>query len=276
MTGSTPADADPVPSSVRTLLGPGGLRLEITGRRADVVLDRPATRNAQTPATWRALAAVGSWVGAVADVVVVRGEGAAFSAGLDRRAFTPGGLPGERGLHELAALPDDDLDAAVAAFQAGFSCWSDTSFVSIAAVQGAAVGAGFQLALACDLRVLADDARLAMRETSLGLVPDLTGTRPLVRAVGYARALDICATGRWVPAAEALGLGLAQRVVPAAELGRAVAELVAALLAPPPGAVAATKSLLAGALDADPREQRAAERRAQAGRLRALTGGTPS
>ena len=57
------------------------------------------------------------------------------------------------------------------------------------------MGAGFQLALACDLRVVADDARFAMRETSLGLVPDLGGTQPLVEAVGYSRALEICVTG---------------------------------------------------------------------------------
>ena len=79
-------------------------------------------------------------------------------------------------------------------------------------MQGAAVGAGFQLALACDLRVCSTDARFSMRETSLGLVPDLTGTHPLVRAVGYARALEICVTGRWVDAAEALSLGLATSV----------------------------------------------------------------
>ena len=67
-------------------------------------------------------------------------------------------------------------------------------------MQGYAIGAGFQLALACDLRVLADDAQLSMKETSLGLVPDLTGTKPLVEAVGYSRALEICTTGRLVGA----------------------------------------------------------------------------
>ena len=76
--------------------------------------------------------------------------------------------------------------------------------MSIAAVQGHAIGAGFQLALACDLRVVADDVQFAMRETSLGLVPDLTGTHPLVGLVGYARALEICVTGRFVHAEEAV------------------------------------------------------------------------
>ena len=74
---------------------------------------------------------------------------------------------------------------------------------------------GFQLALACDLRVLADDAQLTMAEVTLGLVPDLGGTKRLVDLVGYARALEICVTGRRVDAAEAERIGLATVVVPA-------------------------------------------------------------
>ena len=72
-----------------------------------------------------------------------------------------------------------------------------------------------------------------MRETSLGLVPDLGGTQPLVEAVGYARALEICATGRWVGAEEAAATGLATVVVPREDLDAATADLVAALLAAP-------------------------------------------
>jgi enoyl-CoA hydratase/carnithine racemase len=265
-------DTPAPPRSVRELLGPGGLRLEITGRRADVVLATPERRNAQTPATWRALAAAGAWACSVADVVVLRAEGASFSAGLDRRAFTPEGLGAEPGLHQLASLPDGDLDATVARFQEAFTCWGRGDAVSVAAVQGHAVGAGFQLALACDLRVLADDARLAMRETSLGLVPDLGGTRPLVRAVGYARALEICATGRWVDAAQALDWGLANAVAPVEALAGAVDTLVADVLQAPPGAVRETKRLLATAMDASGEEQLAAERAAQARRLRELAG----
>ena len=67
-------------------------------------------------------------------------------------------------------------------------------------MRGYAIGAGFQLALSCDLRVVADDAQFSMKESALGLVPDLTGTKPLVESVGYARALEICATARMVGA----------------------------------------------------------------------------
>lgn len=232
-------------------------------------------RNAQTPATWRALATIGRSLDAEVRVVVLDALGPSFSAGLDRRMLDGSGVPGEPGLTELAGLPPAELDAAIAEFQAGFTWWRDSPAVTIAAVRGHAVGAGFQLALACDLVVCADDARLAVRETSLGLVPDLGGTAPLVATVGYQRALEICATGRWVPAREAVDLGLALTVVPADELGPAVDDLAAALLAAPPGALRETKALLRSAdsaASATRAHQLAAERAAQSRRLAELTG----
>jgi len=247
-----------------------GLSLVASGRRLDVVLDTPDRRNAQTPATWRALAAAGVWAREHADVVVVRATGTSFSAGLDRRAFTPAGIEGEPGLHQLAALGPADLDATIASYQDGFAVWGQGPFLSVAAVQGAAVGAGFQLALACDVRVAAGDARFAMREPALGLVPDLGGTAALVDAVGFARAVEICATARWVDAAEAERIGLVQAVVPPADLAAAVDGLANAVLANPPAAVRATRALLATAAGRDRPDQRAAERSAQGDRLRAL------
>jgi enoyl-CoA hydratase/carnithine racemase len=249
------------------------VRVAVDGAIATVTLDAAARRNAQTPAMWRTLAAVGHDLPAAVRVVVLRAEGPSFSAGLDRAMLTPAGIPGERTVAELAALDDQALDATIEAFQAAFAWWRRDGIVSIAAVQGHAVGAGFQLALACDLRVLADDAQLAMRETSLGLVPDLGGTGPLVALVGYPRALEICATGRSVGATEAAALGLAELVVPRASLDDAVADLAAALLAAPHAAVVATKRLLRDATGRDPAEQRAAERAEQAARLRSLVQG---
>ncbi len=258
------------PEAVAELLPGSGVLLEPAGRRADVVLASPQNRNAQTPNTWRALAALGSWLPSVADVVVLRAQGPTFSAGLDRRAFSREGLPGQPGLIQLAALGAAELDATIAAYQQAFACWSGDGMITVAAVQGHAVGAGFQLALAADLRICADDARFSMRETSLGLVPDLGGTHPLVAAVGYPRALEICATGRWVDAAEALQLGLVQQVVPAAGLAAATDALVGALLAAPRSALLATAALLRPAAGREPGQQRAAERLAQAEMLREL------
>lgn len=240
------------------------------GQRADVVLSRAETRNAQTPATWRALAAVPALLPDDVRAVVLSAAGPSFSAGLDRRMLDGTGVPGEPSLRDWAALPAAEFLATVAGYQQAFTWWRDSSAVTVAAVQGHAVGAGFQLALACDLMLCADDAQLAMRETSLGLVPDLGGTKALVDAVGYGRALEICGTGRWVRAEEAVQLGIAQASVPAATLGAAVDDLTSALLACPSGSLQATKQLLATAAGRSRDDQLEAERTAQATRIAEL------
>jgi enoyl-CoA hydratase/carnithine racemase len=251
----------------------GGVRLDVEGPVARVTLCRPERRNAQTPATWRALAAIPEQLGDDVRVVVVAGDGPSFSAGLDRRMLDPDGVPGEGSLADLSAGTDADVAAAVASFQAGFTWLRADRFVTVAAVRGHAVGAGFQLALACDLRVAADDAMFTMAEPSLGLVPDLGGTQPLVEAIGYAKALEICATGRRIGAAEAAQSGLVNIVVPSDALEEAVGDLVAALLTTDRDAVRATKRLLLDARGRDFEGQLRAERDAQVARLRSLTSG---
>lgn len=237
-----------------------------------VSLDRPSTRNSQTPATWRALAAVGESLPSGTRVVVVRSTGPDFSSGIDRSALTPAGVDGESPLATIAASTDAQAAELIAGFQAGFAWLHDRDdVVSLAVVQGSAIGAGFQLALACDLRVCAPDARFAMRETSLGLVPDLTGTHPLVRLVGYSRALDLCLTGRWLHAPEAHDWGLATVVDPQPD--SAAARLIEALLASPHEAARSTKAVLRGALTNDPVAQRRLERETQVSLLRGLIAG---
>jgi enoyl-CoA hydratase/carnithine racemase len=265
-----PAATTTTTTSAAALLEAGAVRLTVDGPRADVVLARPDARNAQTPATWRALAAVPTLLPADVRVVVVGGEGPSFSAGLDRRMLDPAGIPGEASLVDMARMDAADLDVTIAEFQRAFAWWRESPAISIAAVQGHAVGAGFQLALACDLMVCADDAQLCMREPALGLVPDLGGTKVLVDRVGYPRALEICATTRWVYAPEAVQLGLALLAVPADALAGTVEDLVAAVTATPAGAVAATKALLRDAGGRTHAEQQAAERAAQATRLAEL------
>jgi enoyl-CoA hydratase/carnithine racemase len=249
-------------------LAGSGLRLEIDGAVATITLIRPDLRNAQTPGMWRALARIGDTLPVKVRVVVVRGAGPSFSSGIDLRAFTPEGVPGE----DAALTPDagpDEIERTLAGYQRAFTWLRRPAIVSIAAVQGHAIGAGFQLALACDLRIVAEDASFCVKEPALGLVPDLTGTKPLVDAVGLARALEMCLTARTVSAGEARELGIAQAVVPADELDAAVGDLAAALLQIDAGAAAATKSLLQQAPGNTLDEQAAAERRTQIDRLRA-------
>ncbi|MCA1223818.1 enoyl-CoA hydratase/isomerase family protein [Streptomyces sp. 8L] len=264
---TTSDSLDPLP-----VVDKDGVRLTVEDAVATVTLTNPAKRNAQSPALWRALAEAGASLPGSVRVVVVRGEGKSFSAGLDRQAFTPEGFEDEPSFQDLARLGDAELDAAIAEYQSGFTWLRRNDVVSVAAVQGHAIGAGFQLALACDLRVAADDAQFAMRETSLGIVPDLAGSHPLVGIVGYARALEICVTGRFVHADEAERIGLANLTVPSADLDAAVTDLTGALLAAPRSAVIETKALLRGASARTYDEQRAAERAAQTRRLRDLAG----
>jgi enoyl-CoA hydratase/carnithine racemase len=252
-------------------LAAAGLRYDVAGAVATITLDRPEVRNAQTPLLWRTLAAIGEEIPDEVRVVVVRGAGRSFSAGLDRAMLDPSGAA--EGVESIAGLlrrPDHELHDVVEAFQHGFTFLRDPRFVSIAVVQGHAIGAGFQLALACDLRVVANDAQFCMKEAALGLVPDLTGTKPLVESVGYARALEICTTARTVGAAEAVQIGLVTVACPVAELDETVADLIGALTVPMAGAVREIKALLLGAADRTLDDQRRLEGEAQVRRFREL------
>jgi enoyl-CoA hydratase/carnithine racemase len=241
------------------------IRVDCDGPVATVTLCRPEALNAQTPQMWEALRTLGLELSGDVRVVVVRGEGRAFSSGLDV-SQAPSLLA------EVAALSPEQAEASIARFQEAFSWLRRPDLVSIAAVTGHAIGAGFQLALACDLRILTEDAKLAMAEVNLGLVPDLGGTKRLVELVGYARALEICVTGRRLSAPEAERIGLANLVVPATELDAAVRDLTAAVLAGARDAVVEIKALLAGAAGRSFPAQEAAERAAQVRRIRDLAG----
>src|ERR1035438_7863957 len=249
-------------------LARAGLRLDIgvpAPGAATITLDRSERRSAMPPGVGRGLAAIGLALPPEVRVVVVQGAGPSFSAGIDLRLFTPEGVPGE----SLVGAGDPGFEEWIASVQAGFTWLRDPAITSVAAVRGHAIGAGFQLALSCDLRVLADDARLCMKEPALGLVPDLTGTKPLVDIVGLPRAIEMCLTARTVGAVEAKELRLAELVVAADDLDAAVGDLVAALLATDAAAARATKELLSQASGNSLEDQAAAERRAQTALLRA-------
>lgn len=256
-----------------TDLHASGLAVDLTGTTLTVTLDKPDRRNSQTPRLWHALAAIGEGLPEEVRVVVLRGAGDCFSAGIDTRLLGPDGIEGEDSVFELMHGSDEQVLTAIDGYQRGFVWLSDPRVISVAAVHGYAIGAGFQLALACDLRVVADDVKFAMKEPALGLVPDLAGTKPLVDLVGYSRALEICATARYVEAHEAQQLGIATVVVPRAELEATTSDLVEAVLASNTGAVRETKALLSAAGARDLEEQRLAERQAQLRRFRDLVGG---
>ena len=256
-----------------TTLAAAGLQMSRADSLLTITLDKAERRNSQTPRMWRALADIGTALPDDVRVVVVRGAGDCFSAGIDTRLLGPAGVDGEDSVAELMHATDAEITDAIDGYQRGFTWLSDPRIVSVAAVHGYAIGAGFQLALACDLRVVADDVAFCMKEPALGLVPDLGGTKPLVDLVGYSRALEICVTARYVGADEAQDLGLATAVVPGEHLDAATSDLVQAVLASTAGAVRETKGLLRVAGGRDLEEQRQAEAQAQLRRFRDLVGG---
>jgi enoyl-CoA hydratase/carnithine racemase len=243
------------------LTAAAGLGLHVDGSRATVTFDLPAGEDYATtgrlPPVAGALAAVGRSLTGDIRVIVIRGDVWSLSTGL----------------HELTAASAEVAERLVADWQAGFGWLSARAdLISVAAVAGPASGAGLQLALSCDLRVLTEDACLALSEPRSGLVPGLGVTAALVGLVGYPTALDMCLTGRRLSAAEALSAGAVQRVVPALELDRAVEDLVAAILTTPRDAAVETKALLRGAVGRGRGEQLAAERAALARCLAAGAG----
>jgi enoyl-CoA hydratase/carnithine racemase len=272
VTGSSTAIQDEAwPEAKAAAAARAGVRLRLDGELATVVLDKPERRNAMTPSTWWHLAEIGRALPGNVRAVLLRAEGPSFCAGLDRSVLI-GGQNGAKTLLDLATADQADAEMTIEAFQEAFTWWRRPDLITVAAVQGHAVGAGFQLALACDLRLVSEDARFAMREITLGLVPDLGGTKPLVELVGPARALEICATGRWVDAEEAQRIGLANKVIPNEELAMDAEVFVRELLAADRDALIETKALVQSATRRDYDSQRAAERAAQVRRIRALAG----
>jgi len=177
--------------------------------------------------------------------VVVTGAGKAFCAGQDIREFRE--LPGPIG----AAL-EETYHPNVRALRA-------LPKPVIAAVNGAAAGAGLSFAVACDLRVASDAAVFVPGFIGIGLVPDAGGTWFLHRLLGYARAFEWMSSNRRISAAEALDWGLVSEVVPAADFEARVAEIAATWAAMPTRAVAASKRLFDRAYEAGLEEQLALE-----------------
>lgn len=251
-----------------------GFRLTRTDAVLRLTLCNPDKRNVQTPSMWLAMAEVARTLPEDVRVVVIDAEGQDFSAGLDRAMLQPEVPKGEPKVLSIAANRGPaETSRLIATFQEAFSAWAECDAIVVAAVQGNAIGAGFQLALAADLRVVAADAKMSLRETSLGMVPDLGGTLPLVRTVGYSRALEICLTGRAIEAQEAVGSGLATIVAPNDRLRDVTDAVVDAILGNRPSATKAIKKVLRAAITNDPAAQLATEREAQGHLFVELVGG---
>jgi enoyl-CoA hydratase/carnithine racemase len=202
--------------------------IEIDGGVADVRLNRPDKMNAVDVAMFHALVDAGESLKADPSVraVVLSGAGRGFCAGLDFASFQA--MSGERADESVGDIGRRDEDRITNLGQQAAYVWTEMPAAVIAAVHGAAVGAGIQIALACDIRIVAPDAKLSVLEIRWGLVPDMTGTQMLPRLVGLDVAKELAMTGRMVSGEEAHQLGLATRVADdphaaAMELAREIA-----------------------------------------------------
>ncbi len=214
--------------------------LDVTDGVATVTLDRPDVRNVITdPPLVDELPQVCAAVSAdpAVRVMILTGRGSAFSAGGNIRL-----------MHERAATFAGSPEQIAAGYRSGVQrlirAVAAVEVPLIAAVNGPAIGAGFDLALACDLRLASSTARFGETFVNLGLIPGDGGSWLLPRVVGAQRAAELTFTGRLIDAEEALTLGLVLAVHPPDRLGDAALELARTIAAKPPTAVRYAKRLL--------------------------------
>ncbi|MEV1330314.1 enoyl-CoA hydratase/isomerase family protein [Micromonospora costi] len=205
------------------------LVVEVTGPVATVVIRNPARRNAMTPAMWRQLPPLLDELEADPQIraLVLTGAGGTFCAGADLR----------------------DLDDLLTAGDASIAVTAEERLAAfakptIAAVRGACVGGGCQLAVACDLRIVAADARFGVPPARLGLVYPAPTTRRLTRLVGPSAAKYLLFTSELIDAERALRIGLADEVVPGDALAARVLEITDAIAQRSPLSVAAAKEIV--------------------------------
>jgi enoyl-CoA hydratase/carnithine racemase len=191
---------------------------------------------------WQELATAGAELADTDEVrvVVLSGNGPSFSSGIDLAEMAPGGF-----LDRLRVSALDSVQEAVPGIEAAQRSigWMRTApFLVVAQVHGTAVGAGFQLALAADVRIVAQDCAMALKEVQYGLIPDLGATATLPRLTGTQMSLDLILTGRSITGEEAQTLGIAHAAVPEVELSSATEHYIGQVVRNSRAAIAAVKS----------------------------------
>ena len=207
------------------------------GPVAWVTLNRPEQFNAYNMAMRDGLFAV---LGAIHDdpevrAMVLRGAGPAFSTGGD--------------LVEFGSAPSPIVARWVRFRRDVWGTMRALPIPTIAAIHGYTVGGGLEMALLCDFAIAADDTKICLPETGAGMIPGVAGTQTAARRLGLGRALDLCITGRWIDAQDALLVGLVADVVPAAKLDDAAAKLARELARVPRERAAMLKMAVWGGLD---------------------------
>ena len=222
---------------------------KVEGSVGIATLNRPEALNALNTPLLDALAeALEGWdADPSVRVMIVTGSEKAFAAGADIKEMAP---------KSFAEMHRENI------FGRQLDRITRIRKPVIAAVSGFALGGGCELAMALDILLAADTARFGQPEITLGIMPGLGGSQRLVRAVGKAKAMELCLTGRMMDAAEALACGLAARVVPAAELMAEAVKLAQKIAAQPLPAAAMVKDAVNRAFEMPLAQGLAYERRA--------------
>jgi len=214
-------------------MGKKELLVESSGGVCAITLNRPESMNALDLPTLEALAAI------VAKLRVDRATRVVVITGAGKKAFCSGA-----DLKERATLTPDQVRRFITTVRNTFTAIEALPQPVIAAVNGLALGGGTELALACDLRVASDQASMGLTEVMLAIIPGAGGTQRLPRLIGKGRAKEMIFTGRRVGAAEALSIGLVNRVVPAAGLMASTMELAGQMLEAGPVALQQAKQAI--------------------------------
>jgi enoyl-CoA hydratase/carnithine racemase len=214
------------------------VRLEVSAGIGTIRLDRPPMNalNAQVQGELQA-AAMEATERADVRAVIIYGGGKVFAAGAD--------------IKEMVTADYAAMVQRAAPLQAAFDALARIPKPTVAAVTGYALGGGCELALTADFRVCGDNAKLGQPEILLGIIPGAGGTQRLPRLIGPARAKDLVYSGRFVDAAEALAIGLVDKVVAPDDVYTAAVELVSKYANGPALALRAAKAAIDGGLDGD-------------------------
>jgi len=214
------------------------VRLEVDGGIGTIRLDRPPM-NALDAAVQESIRAAATEAAERRDVaaVIVYGGEKVFAAGAD--------------IKQMQAMSYTDMVDRSGALQSSLSAVAHIPKPTVAAITGYALGGGLELALCCDFRVCADDAKLGQPEVLLGIIPGAGGTQRLPRLVGPARAKDLIFSGRFADAAECLAIGLVDEVVPPGEVYAAARRRVERYVGGPAYALRAAKEAVDRGIEVD-------------------------
>ncbi len=214
------------------------VKLEVDGGVGTIRLDRPPMNafSRQVQEELKGCAEEATWRADVRAVVIYGGE-RVFAAGAD--------------IKEMSSMSYAIMSSMARRLCECFGALSEIPKPTVAAITGYALGGGMEVALGCDRRVCADDAKLGQPEILLGVIPGGGGTQRMARLIGAPRTKDLIFTGRMVGAAEALQIGLVDQVVPAAEVYTAARTWAEQFVNGPAMALAAAKKAIDGGLDVD-------------------------